>query len=208
MEMLLAGHNMHRLEDVEIVAPGAVDGGTPAAAPPAPPATSPEHPPADPLDPLDPLDPPDPPDPLDPPVRPEEVNEATLRALARRLRAGERWDLEPDHPLEGLTVVSRLRHPPRAGERVDVEDLHGVRQANLEPRLRQALDGARARGHRFVRVITGRGLGSAGGYPVLRYATALWLARARREGLVAEAAIEGDLESFGSFLLRLPRSTR
>ena len=193
MEMLLAGHNMHRLEDVEIVPPRSVDAGTPASPIPAPPGTSPEHPSAD---------------PLDPPVRPEEVNEATLRALARRLRAGERWDLEPDHPLEGLTVVSRLRHPPRAGERVDVEDLHGVRQANLEPRLRQALDGARARGHRFVRVITGRGLGSAGGYPVLRYATALWLARARREGLVAEAAIEGDLESFGSFLVRLPRPSR
>ncbi|MGB1698481.1 MAG: Smr/MutS family protein [Nannocystaceae bacterium] len=190
MEMLLRGDNVHELGDVDIVAPPTE---LPAAS--APPSNAP---PADPRD-APPATPPE----------PAEVAEApNLPRVEEQLKRGARWAREPASPLEGIVSYAAMDPRPSETTEIFVIDLHGATRATLEPTLTEGIAAARRHGRRFVRVITGRGLHSADGYPVVRSAVELWLAQSVQAGVLAACAREDHIALFapdyGSFMVRLP----
>ena len=97
---------------------------------------------------------------------------------------------------------------PRDASEIYVIDLHGCTRPELAQTLTDGLAAASSCGRRFVRLITGRGLHSPEGYPVLRSAVELWLARSVQAGVIAACAREDHIAIFaheyGSFMARLP----
>lgn len=200
MQMALAGDNLHRLDDLEIVENPPGDSpdvdreeSVQAAAPSAMSRPTPESP-------------------STPPTTARQGAEdspasTSPEQLAHHLATGTRWAQEPRTPLEGLLRPEDIERPPQREDEIFTLDLHGTRQAALEDNLGGALRTAEAQGKKFIRVITGRGLRSKDGYAVLKHAAALWLVRAARDGVIAFVAHEHAEEISGSFLVRLrPRT--
>jgi DNA-nicking Smr family endonuclease len=131
-----------------------------------------------------------------------------LFTLKGQLQPGSQWDREPALPLEGITSYVAMNPHPRDASEIFVVDLHGTTRLDLERALHHGLSNARDAGRRFVRIITGRGLHSEGGYPVLRSAVELWLAKSMQAGTLAACAREDHIAMFapdyGSFMTRLP----
>lgn len=117
-----------------------------------------------------------------PPPRPLQ-KERDERAAAEALGAVDPADAEAasgDAVSFSVPGVQRgvLRRLRRGEYRVEGElDLHGQTAGQAQGRLREFLRGARRRGWRCVRIVHGKGLGSAGGRPVLKGRVDLWLRR-------------------------------
>ena len=197
MQMALAGDNLHRLDDLEIVenlqgdAPDVdCEESAQAAAPSAMSRPTPESPST-------------PPTTARQDAEDDSPASTSPEQLAHHLATGTRWAQEPRTPLEGLLRPEDIERPPQREDEIFTLDLHGTRQAALEDNLGGALRTAEAQGKKFIRVITGRGLRSKDGYAVLKHAAALWLVRAARDGVIAFVAHEHAEEISGSFLVRL-----
>ncbi len=204
MDMLLRGENVHELGAVEIVAgPPAASAAEPRALPAKPPASHEAPAPAT------ASTPPAPHADASATKRPTEANpQPATASLEGHLLRGSRWTREPSSLLEGITSYGDMNPRPRDAAEIYVVDLHGRTRQELAQILLDSLSSARASGRRFVRFITGRGLHSAGGYPVLRSAVELWLAQSVQAGLLAACAREDHIAIFapdyGSFMARLP----
>jgi DNA-nicking Smr family endonuclease len=90
----------------------------------------------------------------------------------------------------GLDVVRKLR---RGGWTLQAEiDLHGLRRDEARERLAEFLRDAVGRGLRCVRVVHGKGLGSAGREPVLKPRVHSWLVQKKEViAFVQARAAEG-----------------
>ncbi len=202
MEMLLRGDNVHELDDLEIIEQSstppsaATRDGT--SAPPPPLTPRPERSSTD----------------TAPAVHasterrpPEDHTLREINSLEEHLQEGDRWRREPDSPLEGVTAYVDMDPKPRDASEIYVIDLHGCTRRELSQTLADGLTAAGLSGRRFVRLITGRGLHSPEGYPVLRSAVELWLARSVQAGVIAACAREDHIAIFapdyGSFMARL-----
>lgn len=103
-----------------------------------------------------------------------EPTAAGGQAPAKSIRAPER-DGEQLFVRAGLQQkhVRRLR---RGQIPLDAEvDLHGMRMREAGTLLDRFMADCRARGHRCVRIIHGKGLGSRGGQAVLKWEVDRWL---------------------------------
>jgi len=103
-----------------------------------------------------------------------------LAALSDLVSGVGVFDLtETEEYIEGARVgldprlVSRLRRGEFAVQ--DHIDLHGMIQPAAKEALREFIVKSVGKGMRTVLVVHGRGLGSPGGRPVLKHATAQWL---------------------------------
>ena len=108
----------------------------------------------------------------------EEVE--VLAALSDLVSGVGSFDLtETEEYVEGARVgldprlLSRLRRGEFAVQ--DHIDLHGMIQPDAKQALRDFIIKSVGKGMRTVLVVHGRGLGSPGGRPVLKHATAQWL---------------------------------
>lgn len=78
-------------------------------------------------------------------------------------------------PRVGADVVTRLRRGQWA---IQAQiDLHGMRRDEAREQLAAFVRGAAQRGHRCLRVVHGKGLGSPGRQPVLKGKVQKWLAQ-------------------------------
>ncbi len=103
-----------------------------------------------------------------------------LAALSDLVSGVGSFDLtETEEYVEGARVgldprlLSRLRRGEFAVQ--DHIDLHGMIQPDAKHALREFVIKSAGKGMRTVLVVHGRGLGSPGGRPVLKHATAQWL---------------------------------
>ena len=103
-----------------------------------------------------------------------------LAALSDLVSGVGNFDLtETEEYIEGARVgldprlVSRLRRGEFAVQ--DHIDLHGMIQPDAKLALREFVLKSVGKGMRTVLVVHGRGLGSPGGRPILKHATAQWL---------------------------------
>jgi len=103
-----------------------------------------------------------------------------LAALSDLVSGVGAFDLtETEEYIEGARVgldprlVSRLRRGEFAVQ--DHIDLHGMIQPDAKLALREFVLKSVGKGMRTVLVVHGRGLGSPGGRPILKHATAQWL---------------------------------
>ncbi|MGH7781982.1 MAG: Smr/MutS family protein [Candidatus Binataceae bacterium] len=120
--------------------------------------------------------------PLEPRVEHKIVSEdAEVLARLSDLVSGQgTFDItETEEYVEGARVgidprmVTRLRRGEFAMQ--DHIDLHGMIQPDARAALTAYIVDSVRKGHRSVLVVHGRGLGSPGGRPVLKHATAEWL---------------------------------
>jgi len=120
--------------------------------------------------------------PIVPEVRHTVVSEEAevLAALSDLVSGVGSFDLtETEEYIEGARVgldprlLSRLRRGEFAVQ--DHIDLHGMIQPDAKLALREFVIKAVGKGMRTVLVVHGRGLGSPGGRPILKHATAQWL---------------------------------
>jgi DNA-nicking Smr family endonuclease len=120
--------------------------------------------------------------PIVPEVRHTVVSEEAevLAALSDLVSGVGNFDLtETEEYVEGARVgldprlLSRLRRGEFAVQ--DHIDLHGMIQPDAKMALREFVIRAVGKGMRTVLVVHGRGLGSPGGRPILKHATAQWL---------------------------------
>jgi DNA-nicking Smr family endonuclease len=103
-----------------------------------------------------------------------------LAALSDLVSGVGTFDLtETEEYVEGARVgldprlLSRLRRGEFAVQ--DHIDLHGMIQPDAKLALREFIPKSVSKGIRTVLVVHGRGLGSPGGRPILKHATAQWL---------------------------------
>ena len=103
-----------------------------------------------------------------------------LAALSDLVSGVGSFDLtETEEYVEGARVgldprlLSRLRRGEFAVQ--DHLDLHGMIQPDAKQALREFILKSVGKGIRTVLVVHGRGLGSPGGRPILKHATAQWL---------------------------------
>jgi DNA-nicking Smr family endonuclease len=121
------------------------------------------------------------------PIEPRPANRAVvseeaevLAALSDLVSGVGAFDLtETEEYIEGARVGldPRLLSRLRRGEFAVQEhiDLHGMIQPDAKNALREFVLKSVGKGMRTVLVVHGRGLGSPGGRPVLKHATAQWL---------------------------------
>ena len=145
------------------------------------------------------------------PVRPPR-RAAGKRAAPARVAGDARFEVEiagervrgrvPGFDLRQVRRLEAGEPPPEL-----TVDLHGFPQAEARGTLRDCVRRARHAGHRTVRVIHGRGLGSEAG-PVLKTALPHWLAEAPLGGwILAFASAPPPLGGTGAtlVLLRKPK---
>jgi DNA-nicking Smr family endonuclease len=120
--------------------------------------------------------------PIVPEVRHTVISEEAevLAALSDLVSGVGSFDLtETEEYIEGARVgldprlLSRLRRGEFAVQ--DHLDLHGMIQPDAKQALRDFVIKAVGKGMRTVLIVHGRGLGSPGGRPILKHATAQWL---------------------------------
>jgi DNA-nicking Smr family endonuclease len=85
-------------------------------------------------------------------------------------------------------------------------DLHGLQRADLVERLQFFLQNAQHQGYRAVLVITGRGLHSDGGEPVLRQETERFLAASGRKWVAEYGRAPKQYGGSGALILFLKKS--
>jgi DNA-nicking Smr family endonuclease len=124
-----------------------------------------------------------------------------VAALRERSWAGGRWRDEPgdiDARARGRELIERARRGPLPTLR-----LRGLRRDAALELLAAVVARERAAGARYLRVVTGKGLGSPGD-PVLKDALAEWCASAEGERLVDAWAPELDRAGeYGAVIVRL-----
>lgn len=141
------------------------------------------------------------------PVRPRTQAEDNAAVLRESLSDAFEVDhlLEDDPSLSftrsgiGSDVVRKLRKG--AWPVQDELDLHGMRRDTARDQLGDFLSRAARRKLRCVCVIHGKGLGSAGGEPVLRSMVHSWLEQ--KEDVIAFCAANVDGRSHGALLVLL-----
>jgi hypothetical protein len=148
-----------------------------------------------------------------PPVATEAASDLpdALRAIAERGWAGADWVDAPTMPppeRAALTPRERavLAGAGRAGELPTLR-IRGLGRADARVRLEDFVSLHRAAGRAYIRVITGKGVGSPG-EPVLKHLVAAWCAgagAAEVRGLAPER--EASLE-YGALILQLRRARR
>jgi DNA-nicking Smr family endonuclease len=150
--------------------------------------------------------------------RSEPVDEADARLFESAMRdldtrpldasLGEPLDAAPGDTGRAPAARSPRRVRPRKKDlRVDERiDLHRCTAEEAAKRLEQALAAARAAA-RTLLVVTGKGLHSPGGVPVLRQRVEEWLRRhGRRHGVEAYSEAPRALGGRGAFILYFRRS--
>ncbi|MCY0990127.1 Smr/MutS family protein [Nannocystis sp. ILAH1] len=127
-------------------------------------------------------------------------------ALRGRNWAGAGWRDEPGRTLEHARAAAELVARARRG-RLPTLRLRGLRREPAVEALTAFVTRERAAGSRYVRIVTGKGLGSPGD-PVLKEALAEWCASVAGEAEVAAWAPELDVRGeYGSVILQLrPRA--
>jgi hypothetical protein len=134
---------------------------------------------------------------MPPPVGPPPV----VAALRERSWAGARWRDEPgdiDARARGRELIERARRGPLPTLR-----LRGLRRDDALEQLAAFVARERAAGARYLRIVTGKGLGSPG-EPVLKDALAEWCASAEGERHVDAWAPELDRAGeYGAVIVRL-----
>jgi DNA-nicking Smr family endonuclease len=102
-------------------------------------------------------------------------------------------------PGVGTDVVTRLR---RGHWAIQAQiDLHGLRRDEAREALSDFLRRAQQQGHRCLRVIHGKGLGSPGREPVLKAKTQRWLAQSKP--VIAFAQASGPQGGAGALIVLL-----
>ena len=142
-----------------------------------------------------------------PPPRPLSQEEDD--ALVMQELLSDQWDVE--HLLDDEPSVSFLRegvgkdvlHKLRGGVwKVEDElDLHGLRRDAARDEISKFLRHARQRNFRCVCIIHGKGLGSAGGEPVLRSMVHSWLEQ--KNEVIAFCAANVDGRNHGALIVLL-----
>ena len=99
----------------------------------------------------------------------------------------------------GPDVVTKLR---RGHWSIQAQiDLHGLRREEARDQLAAFVRSAAQRGHRCVRVVHGKGLGSPGRQPVLKGKTQRWLAQCAE--VIAFAQASGPQGGAGALIVLL-----
>ncbi len=99
----------------------------------------------------------------------------SLEADIDTMEAGNADALRYHRPAIGRRTMRRLA---RGRYAVQAEiDLHGMTVAEARPRLRDFVESSVRRGHRCIRIVHGKGLGSGDRGPVLKQAVNRWLRR-------------------------------
>lgn len=125
-----------------------------------------------------------------------------LAALQARNWAGSGWRDEPRSRREQARAAAELVARARRG-RLPTLRLRGLRREPALVALAAFVARERAARSRYVRVVTGKGLGSPGD-PVLKEAVAEWCASAAGEAEVSAWAPELDVRGeYGSVILQL-----
>ncbi|MCY1007470.1 Smr/MutS family protein [Nannocystis pusilla] len=134
---------------------------------------------------------------------PEPPSSAVLQG---RTWAGSGWRDEPGRTVEHARAAAELVARARRG-RLPTLRLRGLRREPAVEALAAFAARERMAGTRYVRVVTGKGLGSPGD-PVLKEALAEWCASVAGEAEVAAWAPELDVRGeYGSVILQLrPRA--
>ncbi|MBZ5714457.1 Smr/MutS family protein [Nannocystis pusilla] len=128
--------------------------------------------------------------------------ERDLAVLQARAWAGTGWRDEPGRTHEHARAAAELVARARRG-RLPTLRLRGLRREPALAALAAFVARERAARSRYVRVVTGKGLGSPGD-PVLKEALAEWCASAAGEAEVAAWAPELDVRGeYGSVILQL-----
>ncbi|PCC67517.1 DNA-nicking endonuclease, Smr domain [Nannocystis exedens] len=129
-----------------------------------------------------------------------------VAALQGRAWAGAGWRDDPGRTREHARAAAELVARARRG-RLPTLRLRGLRREPAVEALIAFVARERAAGSRYVRVVTGKGLGSPGD-PVLKEALAEWCASVAGETDVAAWAPELDVRGeYGSVILQLrPRA--
>ncbi|MFC3691428.1 Smr/MutS family protein [Chenggangzhangella methanolivorans] len=117
--------------------------------------------------------------------------------------------LTPLAPLEARFRRRLVRGVVEIDARID---LHGLRQEEAQRRLVTFLQGAQARGHKLVLVITGKGAPGADAYAergVLRRAVPMWLSSPAARGVVVGFETAGPTHGgTGALYVRIRKSGR
>ncbi|WAS97602.1 Smr/MutS family protein [Nannocystis punicea] len=129
-----------------------------------------------------------------------------VAALQKRAWAGSGWRDEPGRTHEHARAAAELVARARRG-RLPTLRLRGLRREPAVEALTAFVARERAAHARYVRIVTGKGLGSPGD-PVLKEALAEWCASPAGEADVAAWAPELDVRGeYGSVILQLrPRA--
>lgn len=158
---------------------------TEAPAPPPPPAAEPA---------------PAPPDRSQPPST--AAPDPHLAALRERAWAGRRWRDDPSAPFDRAAASAELISRARRG-RLPTLRIRGLRREPALELVAAFVARERAAGSRYLRIITGKGLGSPGD-PVLKEALAEWCASlAGEQHVVAWAPELGPDGEFGAIVVQL-----
>jgi DNA-nicking Smr family endonuclease len=143
--------------------------------------------------------------PEEPPAAPKA--EASLSALSVKTAAPPQ--LTPLAPLEARFRRRLVRGVTEIDARID---LHGLRQEEAQRRLITFLQGAQARGHKLVLVITGKGAPGADAYAergVLRRAVPMWLSSPAARSVVVGFETAGPTHGgTGALYVRIRKSGR
>lgn len=146
---------------------------------------------------LDPLSSPAPAGRPDPPADP-----APLTALRGRAWAGKRWRDDPSAPFDRAAAGAELVARARRG-RLPTLRVRGLRREPALELVAAFVARERLAGARYLRIVTGKGLGSPG-EPVLKEALAEWFASQAGEQHVVAWAPELDVDGeFGAIVVQL-----
>ena len=142
-------------------------------------------------------------------AEPEAAPKAEASPAALSAKRAPAPALTPLAPLE-----ARFRRRLERGV-VEIDariDLHGLRQEEAQRRLVAFLQGAQARGHKLVLVITGKGAPGADAYAergVLRRAVPIWLSSPAARGVVVGFETAGPTHGgSGALYVRIRKSGR
>lgn len=136
------------------------------------------------------------------PARPPDAPDPGLTALRERAWAGRRWRDDPSAPFDRAAASAELIARARRG-RLPTLRIRGLRREPALELVAAFVARERAAGSRYLRIITGKGLGSPGD-PVLKEALAEWCASlAGEQHVVAWAPELGADGEFGAIVIQL-----
>lgn len=143
------------------------------------------------------------------PVEPEPAPQAETSPAALVAKKAPPPTLTPLAPLEARFRRRLVRGVVEIDARID---LHGLRQEEAQRRLVAFLQGAQARGHKLVLVITGKGAPGQDPYAergVLRRAVPMWLSSPAARGVVVGFETAGPTHGgAGALYVRIRKSGR
>lgn len=147
--------------------------------------------------------------PVAPPEEPPAAPKAEASLAALSIKNAPPPQLTPLAPLEARFRRRLVRGVTEIDARID---LHGLRQEEAQRRLITFLQGAQARGHKLVLVITGKGAPGADAYAergVLRRAVPMWLSSPAARSVVVGFETAGPTHGgTGALYVRIRKSGR